>query len=333
MAGPENIGNSMSSREAFESRSGVYERAPFGRVITAMVTPFREDGSLNLDKAQELAQFLQTNGSEGLVLAGTTGEAPTLKFHEQMSLFRAVREAVDIPILAGTGSNNTEEAVEMSHRVGMHSWADGLLVVSPYYNKPGQSGIKDYFSQVLRATELPVVMYDIPGRTGRPIGIETIARLIGRHYNLAGIKDAAGSEEKSAQFQELVNDSFGFVLYSGDDSRNLELYRAGAVGAISVASHWAGREMAAMFDAVDADDLERAEAINQALQPSYDFETNDVTPNPIPTKAMMRAVLGIDVGYGRSPMRGTNEENRQLAIEAGHVYAHLQASSVIQTRA
>lgn len=321
---PEAAGEVMNAREAFENRTGVYEHAQFGREITAMITPFREDDSLNLDKAQELAQILQANGSEGLVLAGTTGEAPTLKFHEQMSLFREIREAVDIPILAGTGSNNTEEAVEMSHRVGMHSWADGLLVVSPYYNKPGQSGIEDYFSKVLRVTELPVVMYDIPGRTGRPIAVDTVKRLAERFENLVGIKDAAGDPAKSKQLL-LDIDRDDFQIYSGDDSRNLELYRAGAVGAISVASHWAGVEITAMFDAVDARDYERAEAINRILEPSYDFETSEDIPNPIPTKEMMNA-LGLNVGRGRSPMvLGSEADYQALNRRALEVFIDLQA--------
>lgn len=321
---PESTGKIPNAREAFENRTGVYENAPFGRVVTAMVTPFREDGSLNLDIAQELAHWLQLNGSEGLVLAGTTGEAPTLTHKEQMDLFWAVNDVVDIPILAGTGSNNTEEAVALTREVTEEGFATGLLVVSPYYNKPGQSGIEDYFAQVLEATDLPVVMYDIPGRTGRPIAVDTIRRLASRFDNLAGVKDAAGDPKKSKEFLEIAASYDDFVVYSGDDSRNLELYRAGAVGAISVASHWAGKEMAAMFDAVDVGDMERAEELDDVLKESYEFETNNDTPNPIPTKAMMREVLGKDVGFGRSPMRGTDRENTRLELRANEVYEHLR---------
>lgn len=335
MAGPESIGgarfesigNVVNSREAFESRSGIYERAQFGRVVTAMVTPFRPDGSLNLDRAQDLAIYLQDNGSEGLVLAGTTGEAPTLTHAEQIDLFAAVEDVIDIPVLAGTGSNNPAEAVALSKDVEKEGSAAGLLVASPYYSKPNQAGIEDYFSQVLRATDLPVVMYDIPGRTGRPVAIETVQRLASRFDNLVGIKDAADDPAKSRQLVEFGAAYDDFAVYSGDDGRNLELYDMGAVGAISVASHWAGREIGAMFNMLDHDDYDLAERIDRKLQPSYDFETSEETPNPIPAKVMMN-VLGVDVGRGRSPMILWNEDDyADLAERAQRVYADLQAAS------
>ncbi len=290
----------LGAREQFEQRVGVYDAARFGRVITAMVSPFDDRGSLNQDVAAELATYLVDHGSEGLVLAGTTGESPTLTRWEEIALFTKVRDTVEVPILAGTGSNNTTEAVEITEEVTRRELADGLLVVSPYYNKPPQDGIYNYFAAVAESTDLPIIMYNIPGRTGGDgIANETMLRLA-EIDNIVGLKDASGKPDNTAELaQELPE---GFLIYSGDDSLNLRLARqAGAVGAISVASHWAGEEMQSMYDSLDEGNDLLAENINRRLIDSYDFESFPAAPNPIPTKTMMR-VLGLQVGFGRSPM-------------------------------
>lgn len=270
----------------------------FGRVITAMVTPFDEKGDLDLGAAVELAQWLSENGSDGLVLSGTTGESPTLTESEELVLFRTVREAVDIPILAGTGSNSTATALEQSRRAS-EIGVDGLLVVTPYYNRPSQAGLLQYFKDVAAATTLPVMMYDIPGRTGRKIETGTILRLAAEVDNIVALKDAAGDPAETARV--IAEAPPGFEVYSGDDSLTLPLLSVGAVGVVSVASHWVGREIGSMIDAFQRGDVRDAARINASLIASYDYESSPDAPNPVPTKAML-SVLGLSVGGCRPPM-------------------------------
>jgi 4-hydroxy-tetrahydrodipicolinate synthase len=296
--------NHLSTQNAcsdFEM-SGVYERAQFGRVVTAMVTPFHERGGVNFDAAQQLAVYLQEHGSDGLVVAGTTGESATLTHTEHLDLIAAVHEAVDIPVLAGTGSNNTAESRWLSERVTVRGIADGLLVVSPYYNRPPQSGIIDYFNQVARSTNLPIVMYDIPIRTGRGMTIDTIRQLAERWQNIVGLKDAAGDPNRTVELTNALGTDF--QIYSGDDALNLEFYRAGAIGAISVVAHWAAEQLQDMYRYEDRGRLDCADDVHRALQDSYVFASSEETPNPIPTKAMMRSILRgrVAVGYCRSPL-------------------------------
>ena len=274
------------------------ETARFGRVITAMVTPFDDRGALDLDAAATLASWLVENGSDGLVLAGTTGESPVLSDSEETALAKAVREAVSVPILLGTGSNDTAYAVEATRRAASLG-VDGVLVVGPYYNRPSQAGLDAYFRAVAAATPLPVVLYDIPVRTGRKIATGTLLRLVHEVANIVALKDAAGDPAETAKFLRDAPD--GFEVYSGDDPLTLSLLAVGASGVISVASHWAGRQIGAMITAFLAGDVSLATELNQALIESYEFETGDETPNPVPTKAMLR-VLGQKVGQCRPPM-------------------------------
>lgn len=272
--------------------------ARFGRVVTAMVTPFDERGDLDLDAAAELAQWLVETGSEGLVLAGTTGESPALTDSEALALFRRVRETVDVPLLAGTGSNATAHAVELTRRAA-ETGVDGILSVTPYYNRPSQAGIEGHFRAVAAATELPVLIYDIPVRTGRKVTTEVLARLAREVPNVVGVKDAAGDPAETARLMASVPSEF--ELYSGDDALTLPLVAVGAVGVISVASHWVARQMGEMIGAALDGDLETARKVNARLLASYDFETGDDAPNPVPTKALLR-VLGLRVGECRPPM-------------------------------
>lgn len=273
--------------------------AIFGRTLTAMVTPFDTEGNLDLDAAAKLAAWLVDNGNEGLVLAGTTGESPTITHEEQGELFRAVRSAVDVPIVAGTGSNDTKAAKDLTERA-VKAGVDGLLVVTPYYNRPSQVGLVDHYRQVAQAgSELPVIVYDIPVRTGRKIETETLAEIFNGVENIVALKDAAGDPGETARLTTMVEGDL--AIYSGDDSLTLPLLAIGAVGVIGVATHWVGVEMLEMIKAFQAGDHKRAQQINAKLVASYDFESMDDAPNPIPSKAMMR-LLGHKVGYGRAPM-------------------------------
>jgi 4-hydroxy-tetrahydrodipicolinate synthase len=281
----------------------VPERSPnmtprFGRVITAMVTPFDDRGELDLDAAAELANWLVETGSDGLVLAGTTGESPALTDSECLALFRRVRQAVSVPLLAGTGSNSTAHAVELT-RLAAETGVDGILTVTPYYNRPPQAGIEAHFQAVAAATSLPVVIYDIPVRTGRKVATETLLRLVREVPNIVAVKDAAGNPAETARL--VAGAPSDFELYSGDDNMTLPLLAVGAVGVISVASHWVARQMGEMVEAFEKGDLDTARRVNARLLPSYDFETCEEAPNPIPAKALLR-VLGLRVGECRPPM-------------------------------
>jgi len=270
----------------------------FGRVMTAMVTPFDERGELDLDAAAELAHWLVETGSDGLVLAGTTGESPALTDSECLALFRRVRDVVSVPLLAGTGSNSTAHAVDLT-RSASETGVDGILSVTPYYNRPPQSGIDAHFRAVAAATALPVLIYDIPIRTGRKVSTDTLLGLAREIPNIIGVKDAAGNPAETARLVAAAPSDF--ELYSGDDSMTLPLLAVGAVGAISVASHWVARQMGEMIEAFEKGDVETARRVNARLVASYDYETGEDAPNPIPTKALLR-VLGLRVGECRPPM-------------------------------
>lgn len=269
----------------------------FGRVITAMVTPFDDAGAIDLDAAAQLAVWLVETGSEGLVLAGTTGEAPTLSDSEVLALTRTVRSAVTVPLIVGTGSNSTAHAVELTEHA-CAAGADAILTVTPYYNRPSPAGIEEHFRSVAEASTRPVILYDIPIRAGRPIGHDVLVRL-SEVDNIVGVKDATGNPAEAAR---LVADTAPeFELYSGNDGDTLPLLAVGAVGVISVASHWLGKQFRAMFDAWESGDLAEARRINAAMIPSFAFEGTLDAPNPVPTKAML-TVLGHSVGRCRAPM-------------------------------
>jgi 4-hydroxy-tetrahydrodipicolinate synthase len=270
----------------------------FGQVVTAMVTPFHKDGSLNLDGAKRLARWLQDNGNDGLVIAGTTGEAPVLTDDERLSLFKAVVEAVTIPVIAGTGTNDTAHSIHMTKEASKLGVA-GILAVTPYYNRPSQAGIDAHMRAVCAATNLPVVIYDIPVRTGRKINTATLAKLANEVKNVAGVKDAAGNPAESARLMTMVPKSF--ELISGDDGLTLPLMAVGCTAVIGVATHWSGVDHQEMFTKWNAGDTAGARAVNARLVESFAFETGDDNPNPLPTKAMMNH-LGLDVGDARLPM-------------------------------
>ena len=269
--------------------------ARFGQVLTAMVTPFTNDGGLDLDGAQRLARWLVANGNDGLVIAGTTGESPTLKIDEHIELISAVVDAVDVPVIAGTGSNDTAHAVESTKRA-TEIGASGILSVTPYYNRPSQEGLLAHFRAMAQSTDLPIMLYDIPGRTGRKIDTRTLVALSGLP-NIVALKDAAGHPDATAR----VIAETSLDVYSGDDSLTLPLLAVGAVGVVGVATHWCGVETKAMIDAFGEGRVADAARINQRLLESWDYETGDLAPNPIPTKTMLR-LLGQPGGPCRLPM-------------------------------
>jgi 4-hydroxy-tetrahydrodipicolinate synthase len=291
--------------------------ARFGEVLTAMATPFKDDLSLDLDGACALARWLAENGSEGLVIAGTTGEAPTLTVQEHLDLARAVREAVTIPVIVGTGSNDTAHAIEMT-KAAEDLGADAVLVVTPYYNRPSQAGLDAHFRAVAASTALPVVLYDIPVRTGRPISNEVLLGLARDVPNVVAVKDASGDLAQAAV--RVASAPPGFEVYSGDDNLTLAFVALGAVGAISVASHWAGSMIGEMIRCHKKGDVEGARDLNALLLDSYAFETGDLAPNPVPTKCMLR-VLGLPGGSCRLPM---GPEPDDLEQRARKVYEQLR---------
>src|SRR4051794_3013353 len=270
----------------------------FGAMLTAMVTPFDDEGRLDLDGAATLARYLTDHGNDGLVIAGTTGESPVLSDRELGDLWRAVSEAVTVPVIAGAGNNDTAHSVELV-KVAVEAGVDAILSVTPYYSRPPQTGIEGHFRAVAAATKLPVMLYDIPIRTGRKIAHDTILRLARDVPNVVAIKDAAGNPGESARL--LAEAPEGFELYSGDDAMTLPLLAIGASGAVSVAGHWTGELQAEMVAAFTKGDVVHARTINARLAESFAFETGDLAPNPIPTKAMMR-VMGLPGGQCRLPL-------------------------------
>jgi 4-hydroxy-tetrahydrodipicolinate synthase len=270
----------------------------WGAVLTAMVTPMHDDGSVDYDGVAALARYLEANGNDGLVVTGTTGESPVLTDDERVSVWRAAIEAVTIPVIAGSGTNDTAHSVEMT-KAAESVGAAGILAVTPYYNRPSQAGLFGHFMAIADATELPVMLYDIPIRSGRKIGHDTFMKLIKSKSNIVANKDAAKDPAATAK---LMRDAPGyFDLYSGDSSMTLPFLAVGGCGIVGVASHWTAAAQQEMIAAFAKGDTERAREINASLVVAYDFEGSDEYPNPLPAKAVMRA-LGVPVGQCRLPM-------------------------------
>ncbi len=269
----------------------------FGSVVTAMVTPFAPDGSLDLDAATSVASHLVSSGSDALVVAGTTGEGPVLTDPERIELFRVVVGAVDVPVIASTGTNDTAHSVMLT-KEAKAAGAAGVLAVTPYYNRPSASGLSAHFRAVAGASDLPVVLYDIPIRSGRRIGPELTVQLAAEVPSIVAVKDATGDVAAAATV--VARSPAGFEVYCGDDSLTLPFASVGGVGVVSVAAHWAGRLFARMLEAYRDGHVEQAMLINQQLEESYRFQSSDEFPNPVPAKAACRA-LGLSVGQCRLP--------------------------------
>ena len=275
-------------------------QAPFGRMITAMVTPFDKEGAIDWDGVATLANYLADHGHDAIAVNGTTGEAPTTKTSEKLEIIRVVKAAVGdrVKVLTGAGDNETSYTVDQAKRCA-EVGADGLLIVTPYYNKPPQAGIEAHFKAVAAATDLPIMMYDIPGRTGVEIEQETICRLA-EVKNIVALKDAKGNPASTSW----VIARTGLPVYSGDDILNLPLLSIGAVGFVSVCGHTVGNELREMLDAWFAGNAARALEIHQKLLPV--FTGTFRTQGAILTKAAL-TLMGLPGGYTRLPLVDATE--------------------------
>lgn len=270
--------------------------APFGQLITAMVTPFDKDGAIDWDGVAKLAQHLVDTGHDGIAVNGTTGEAPTTKSSEKLEIIKVVKSVVGskVKVLSGAGDNETSYTVEQAKR-SQDAGADGILIVTPYYNKPPQAGIEAHFRAVAAATDLPIMMYDIPGRTGVEIESDTIVKLFETVDNIVALKDAKGNIAATSW----VIKRCGIPVYSGDDILNLPFLSVGAVGFVSVCGHTVGRELKDMLNAWFAGDSARALEIHQRLLPV--FTGTFRTQGAILTKAAMN-LMGLPGGTTRLPL-------------------------------
>ncbi len=277
----------------------------FGAVVTAMVSPFGADGSLDLDRAQHLARYLLEHGSDALVVAGSTGESPTLTHAEKANLFRAVVEAAEGRgrVVAGTGTYSTAETIELTG-AAQEAGVDGVLVVTPYYNKPPQRGLIAHFTAVAGSTDLPMIVYNIPGRTATRIEHDTLLKLA-EVPNIVAVKDSTGDFEGVSRLtREAPTD---FEVYSGDDWATFGYLCLGAVGVVSVASHLVGERIRQLCDLVFAGDVPAARKIHEELSPL--FKALFVTSNPIPVKAAL-GLVGQPVGDPRLPLVPATTEER-----------------------
>ena len=285
--------------------------ACFGRLVTAMVTPFAPDGQVDLDLAARLADHLVRHGSEGLVICGTTGESPTLSWEEQHQLFAVVKDAVAgrAQLIAGSGSNCTAEAVEATREAAALG-ADGALVVVPYYNKPPQQGLEAHFRAIANAApELPLMLYNIPGRTGTSLQPETVLRLLDLP-NVLSFKAASGTTEEVSDLRSLCGDRL--AIYSGDDALTLPMLAVGAVGVVSVASHLAGPQISAMIQAFLQGDWATALDLHEQVLPLS--KALFCTTNPIPVKAALE-LCGWPVGAPRLPLLAADAAVKQRLSE------------------
>lgn len=282
--------------------------ADFGRVLTAMATPFDESGAVDFEQAASLAKHLVANGSDGIVVAGTTGESPTLSDEEKIRLVRAVKDAVAgrALVVAGTGTNDTRHSVHLT-KDAQRAGADGILLVNPYYNRPSQDGLYAHFRTIAESTPLPCMLYNIPGRTGVNTAPETIARLA-EMPNITAVKEATGNLDQASEIRRLTKDDF--QIYSGDDSLTLPMLAVGGAGVVSVASHLAGREIREMVQAYQQGDVRRAVQLHIRLFPL--FRVLFITTNPVPLKAALN-MSGIKVGKPRLPLvEATAKEKEQI---------------------
>ena len=274
----------------------------FGNVITAMVTPFDKQGDVDYKKAIELANYLIDHGTDTILLAGTTGESPTLTHEEEYQLFKKIKYEIGTKalIMAGTGSNCTKTAMNAT-RKAEECGIDAVLQVVPYYNKPSQEGLYQHFSTIATHTKLPIMLYNIPGRSSAKLEVETIQRLAGVK-NIVSIKEASGSVDIIKQLRAALPEKF--KIYSGDDALTLSFLEAGAEGVVSVASHCVGIQLQEMVSFYHQEEYIEAEKINKKLKPLFDVLF--ITSNPVPVKAALR-LMGMDVGSVRLPLVEANE--------------------------
>ncbi|MDP4163596.1 MAG: 4-hydroxy-tetrahydrodipicolinate synthase [Bacillota bacterium] len=277
----------------------------FGRVSTAMVTPFDKKGHIDFGKTTQLINHLIETGTDSLVVAGTTGESPTLSKEEKLALFDHVVKVVNkrIPVIAGTGSNDTYASIEMTKKAEQVG-VDAVMVVAPYYNKPNQEGLYQHFKAVAESTKLPVMVYNVPGRAVVNILPETVVRL-SQISNVVAVKEASG--DLNAMTRIIANTPDDFLLYSGDDGLTLPVLAIGGAGIVSVASHIMGNEMQEMISAFLNKETERAAKIHQSILPA--MEVLFSAPSPVPVKTALQ-LKGLDVGSVRLPLVPLTEQER-----------------------
>lgn len=283
-----------------------------GRVLTAMVTPFDADLQVDYDRAAALAVKLIEEGNDGLVVTGTTGESPTLTDEEKLTLYRVVKEAVgEATVVAGTGSNNHAHTVHLT-RQAQETGADAIMLVGPYYNKPSQEGFYQHFARAAAVTDLPVILYNVPGRTGKNIEAATVLRLAEEVDNIIGVKEASGDLEQVARL--CAGAPAGFSVWSGDDGLTLPILAVGGLGIISVVAHVAGRQMAEMVAAYHDGKVQRAAEIHQTLLPLFQAAFLP-SGNPACIKRALQ-ICGFDCGGLRLPLVEANEQDTAQITEA-----------------
>lgn len=285
----------------------------FGRILTAMVTPFTNNGDVDTNKVEELVNYLIANGTDGIVVAGTTGESPTLTTDEKLALFKQVVGIVNgrVPVIAGTGSNNTRASIELTKKAEQVG-VNGIMLVVPYYNKPSQQGLYEHFKAIASETTLPVMLYNIPGRSSVNMEPDTIIRLA-KIDNIVCVKEASGNLEAMAKIIEETDDSFS--LYSGDDSLTIPVLAIGGVGVVSVSSHVLGNEMQEMVSAFLNNNTTLAARLHRKLLPM--MKSLFAAPNPTPVKAALR-LKGVDVGSVRLPLVPLNDQEIAALEKALH---------------
>ena len=281
----------------------------FGRLLTAMVTPFNADGSVNYEKAADLAEWLINNGSDGLVVAGSTGEAATMSAEEKLELFRVVVNRINkrVPIIAG--SNNTADSVKMT-KMAEAMGVDGALIVGPYYNKPTQEGFYQHFAAVAQSTGLPIIVYNVPGRTASNISPAIVARLAADFENIVAIKEAAGNVAQVAELYSVLPEEF--TIYSGDDGLILPFMSVGATGLISVLSNIGGGILQDVMQAYEDGRVREAAKLNARMVPLANAMF--IETNPIPVKAAVTLVTGIDAGQPRLPLTPMEPANKAKMV-------------------
>lgn len=293
-----------------------------GEVITAMVTPMTSNMDVDYKKVEELVEYLSTNGSDAIVITGTTGESPTLTHEEEIEILKVAKKAVknNAKIIMGTGSNCTKTAVEMS-KLAEQGGADAVLCVVPYYNKPSQKGMIAHYSAIAEAISIPIVMYNIPSRTGVNMSVETVKYLANKYKNIAALKQSFGDMDTITELN--INTPDDFVILSGDDSLTLPMMSLGVHGVISVASHIFGNELKTMIKEFKSGNIEKARQIHNTLYPS--FRKLFMAPNPTPVKAVL-ANMGIIDEYLREPLVPlTNEEKTELFSTIQSTRTNLEA--------
>ena len=283
----------------------------FGRLLTAMVTPFNADGSVNYEKAADLAEWLINNGSDGLVVAGSTGEAATMSAEEKLELFRVVVNRINkrVPVIAGTGSNNTTDSVKMT-KMAEAMGVDGALIVGPYYNKPTQEGFYQHFAAVAQSTGSPIIVYNVPGRTASNISPAIVARLAADFENIVAIKEAAGNVAQVAELYSVLPEEF--TIYSGDDGLILPFMSVGATGLISVLSNIGGGILQDVMQAYEDGRVREAAKLNARMVPLANAMF--IETNPIPVKAAVTLVTGIDAGQPRLPLTPMEPANKAKMV-------------------